>query len=285
MKLHDIRTLMAQYGLRPNKQLGQNFLIDATYLDKIVEAAALVRDDWVLEIGPGLGPLSERLLAAGANVVAVELDGGFTRILRDRFGDHPHFHLYEGDVLEMAVADLLHEAGAPPPLRYKCVANIPYYITSAVIRHLLEGALPPELLVLLMQKEVAERISAEAGDLSLLAVGVQFYGEPQIVTSVPAGAFYPRPKVESSVLRVRPYRPARYHVADPDLFWRVVKAGFGQKRKQLRNSLNAGLPQMDKDGVEAALAAAQIAPQRRAQTLTIDEWVALTDAVQDLVRA
>ena len=279
MTLSEIRALMAQYGLRPNKQLGQNFLIEPVFLDRIVEAARLQPGEWVLEIGPGLGPLTERLLEAGVQVVAVELDRGFARILRDRFGRHPAFHLHEGDMLETQVSDLLRAAGAPEPLRYKCVANIPYYITSAVIRHLLEAPLPPELLVLLMQKEVAQRITAEPGDLSLLAVGVQFYGEPEIVTHVPAGAFYPRPSVDSSVLRVRPYAPPRHTVADPDLFWRVVKAGFGQKRKQLRNSLTAGLSQHEKAYVEQALRADQIEPRRRAQSLTLDEWVALYEAL------
>lgn len=279
MNLSEIRALMAQYGLRPNKSLGQNFLVDAVHLRRIAAAAQLSEADTVLEIGPGLGPLTELLLEQAGRVIAVELDAGFVRVLTDRFGEHPRFVLHHGDILEQAIPTLLHSAGVAGPLRYKCVANIPYYITSAVMRHLLESAVPPELIVLLMQKEVAQRIVAEPGDLSLLAISVQFYGEPEIVNTVPAGAFYPAPKVDSAILRVYPYPDARYAVEDRNFFWEVVKAGFGQKRKQLRNSLTAGLPTFDRDAVDAALAASSISAKRRAQSLHIDEWVALYEAL------
>jgi 16S rRNA (adenine1518-N6/adenine1519-N6)-dimethyltransferase len=278
--LMSIRALLNQYNLRPNKKLGQNFLVDPVHLARIVAAGEVRAGDTVVEIGPGLGALTELLLGADARVAAVELDRGFIRVLTDRFGSNPNFRLSHADILGTKITDLLGvwlDAAA----RYKVVANIPYYITSAVIRHLLENDDPtqprPELLVLLMQKEVAQRIVAAPGDLSLLAISVQFYGEPEVVGTVPAGAFYPAPKVDSAILKVRPYSTPRYDVQDLDFFWQVVKAGFGQKRKQLKNSLNAGLGASGGAAIDAALSRAGISPTRRAQTLTIGEWAALTN--------
>ncbi len=280
MNVSEMKALLARYGLRPNKSLGQNFLADPLHLQRIVEAAELRAGETVLEIGPGLGPLTELLLEQAGLVVAVELDRGFIRVLTDRFGERANFRLHHEDVLQSDVPALLIAAGSAEPLRYKCVANIPYYITSAVMRHLLESEVQPELIVLLVQREVAQRITAEPGDLSLLAISVQFYGEPEIVGTVPAGAFYPAPKVDSAILRVRPYPARRYAVDDLDFFWRVVKAGFGQKRKQLKNSLNAGLPQFTSEQITAALGTAHIDVKRRAQSLAIAEWVALYEALR-----
>ncbi|MGH2544190.1 MAG: 16S rRNA (adenine(1518)-N(6)/adenine(1519)-N(6))-dimethyltransferase RsmA [Ardenticatenaceae bacterium] len=285
MRISEIKALMARYGLRPAKSLGQNFLVDPLHLQQIVDAANLHDGETVLEIGPGPGSLTERLLEVAGCVVAVELDKGFVRLLEDRFGTSPNFRLHHQDILATDVPALLKKEGTPDPQQYKCVANIPYYITSAVIRHLLESSVQPQLLVLLVQNEVAQRITARPGDLSLLAVGVQFYGEPEIVDTVSAGAFYPSPKVDSAILRVRPYSEKRYQVENPDLFWAVVRAGFGQKRKQLKNSLNAGLPWFNSEQVSEALAAAGIDEKRRAQTLDIKEWVALYEEVAEVRRS
>jgi 16S rRNA (adenine1518-N6/adenine1519-N6)-dimethyltransferase len=282
MKVPEIKALMARYGLRPNKALGQNFLVEPAYLARIVEAAELAPGETVLEIGPGLGPLTERLLEIAGQVIAVELDSGFIEVLTKRFGHYPHFSLHHQDILRTDIAGLLAAAPEEKRPRYKCVANIPYYITSAVIRHLLESEVVPDLIVLLVQKEVAQRITAAPGDLSLLAIGVQFYGEPEIVATVPAGAFYPAPQVDSAILRVRPYAERPHTLADPDLFWAVVKAGFGQKRKQLKNSLSANLPQFRGSDVTRALETAGIDTTRRAQTLTIQEWVALYEAFEGI---
>jgi 16S rRNA (adenine1518-N6/adenine1519-N6)-dimethyltransferase len=277
-----IRALLNQYNLRPNKKLGQNFLVDPVHLERIVAAGEVHAGEMVLEIGPGLGALTELLLAAQARVTAVELDRGFMRVLTDRFGANPNFKLRHSDILETNVSELLADWN-PTPDTYKVVANIPYYITSAVIRHLLENkdtTQPrPELIVLLMQKEVAQRICAAPGDLSLLAISVQFYGHPEIVGTVPAGAFYPAPNVDSAVLRIRPFATPKHEMHDLDFFWQVIKAGFGQKRKQLKNSLNAGLPRHTAQQIDVALGKAGIAPTRRAQTVTIEEWVALADAL------
>lgn len=280
MRITEIRELMSRYGLRPNKRLGQSFLTDPVYLNRIVEAAELTAEDVVLEVGPGLGPLTERLLGVAGQVVGVEIDKGFVEVLQDRFRHVAHFQLYHQDILKSDIPALLQPVANHDRLRYKSVANIPYYITSSVMRHLLESQVSPNLMVLLVQKEVAQRIIASAGKLSLLAISVQFYGEPEIVSIVPRGAFYPAPKVESAILRIRPYLQKRYEVEELDFFWRVVKAGFGQKRKQLKNSLKAGGLPFNSNQINAALGAAQIDIKRRAQTLAIDEWVGLYEALK-----
>ncbi|MCC6456805.1 MAG: ribosomal RNA small subunit methyltransferase A [Caldilineaceae bacterium] len=270
-----------RYQIDPKKSLGQNFLIDAGYLDRIVAAADLTPTDTVLEIGPGVGTLTSRLAAQAGHVVAVELDDRLIALLRADFASQPHVQIVHADILEVDPAALLaahvQEGSAAGSLarEYKVVANLPYYITSLVLRQLLEATRPPALAVLMVQKEVAERICATPGDLSLLAVSVQFYAVPRIVLRVPAGAFYPAPKVDSAVLRleVRP-EPAVTGVS-PKAFFRVVRAGFGQKRKQLANSLSAGLA-LPKSVVQHALESAAIDPKRRAETLSLPEWGTLS---------
>lgn len=275
----DPRAVMRRFGIRPRKSLGQHFLVDRSYLAAIIEAAEVMPDDLVLEIGPGLGVLTEALAARVGRVVAVELDPEMRRVLADVLAPCTNVDLVAADILDVAPGDLLEgldptEAGRP----YKVVANLPYNITSAVLRHLLEARHPPVRAVVMVQREVAERILAEPGDMSILAVAVQFYATASSVTDVPAQAFYPRPKVQSRVLRldVRP-EPA-VPVADPAAFFRTVRAGFGQKRKQLKNSLAAGLDIGTAEAV-VALEAAGIDPTRRAQTLDLTEWARLTAAL------
>lgn len=275
----DPRAVMRRFGIRPRKSLGQHFLVDRSYLAAIIEAAEVMPDDLVLEIGPGLGVLTEALAARVGRVVAVELDPEMRRVLADVLAPCTNVDLVAADILDVAPGDLLEgldptEAGRP----YKVVANLPYNITSAVLRHLLEARHPPVRAVVMVQREVAERILAEPGDMSILAVAVQFYATASSVTDVPAQAFYPRPKVQSRVLRldVRP-EPA-VPVGDPAAFFRTVRAGFGQKRKQLKNSLAAGLDIGTAEAV-VALEAAGIDPTRRAQTLDLTEWARLTAAL------
>lgn len=271
--------LIRRFGLDPKKSLGQNYLIDDSHLDRIAAAGDLGPADAVLEIGPGLGVLTRRLADRAGCVVAVELDDRLIGVLRTLFAERKNVTVVHGDILAQAPGALFAAAGCRPPAQgYKVVANLPYYITSPVLRHLLEAAPPPRLAVVMVQREVAERICAQPGEMSVLAVSVQFYAVPAIVQRVPAGAFYPRPSVESAVLRldVRP-APAVSDVA-PERFFRVVRAGFAQKRKQLLNSLSAGLGR-PKDEIAAALAAAQIDPRRRAETLALAEWGALCRAL------
>lgn len=270
--------------VRAKKSLGQNFLHDRACLDKIVEAAELAADDLVLEIGPGEGVLTRELAAQAAGVIAVELDDRLITPLRAMFATQlDRVKIVHGDILEMdpvALVDQLASrlpagksaltAAADAGSSYKVVANLPYYITSAVLRQLLEAKRPPTRAVLLVQLEVAQRICAQPGDMSLLAVSVQYYAQPQLVQRVPAGAFRPVPKVDSAILRLDVYpQPAVDIAAEP--FFAVVRAGFGQKRKQLLNSLSAGLGRT-KAEVVAALQRAGVDPMRRAETLSLAEW-------------
>ncbi len=295
-----VRDLLDKYNLRPRKGLGQNFLADPNILRKIVEAADLTPDATVLEIGPGLGMLTRFLSQAAGRVVAVELDEALFGLLRQELSGLPNLELVQGDILQLDVGRLVEGQTAntqpqtsnfqSPPARaaqpgraisnlqslpYTVVANLPYYITSAAIRHVQEAHPPPQRIVLTVQREVAERIVAAPGELSLLAVSVQFYGRPRIVARIPAGAFVPPPKVDSAVVRIDTHPAAPVEVADVEAFFRVVRAGFGQKRKQIKNSLAAGLG-LPGGEAAAALARAGIDPQRRAQTLSLAEWAGLT---------
>ena len=274
----ETKELMRRFGVNPKQSLAQNFLMDAEQLARIAAAAALTATDTVLEIGPGLGSLTQYLAAQAGRVVAVELDDRLIEILRSHFGTQPHVQVVHGDILTLEPGVLVRADDSDAPVAYKVVANLPYYITSAVLRHLLEADHRPTQIVVLVQKEVAERICAAPGDLSLLAVSVQFYAEPTLVQRVPASAFHPAPKVDSAVLRlaVRPH-PAVPDV-NPDAFFRVARAGFSQKRKQLANTLSAGL-HLPKADLITLLNNQGIDPTRRAETLTLAEWGILTQAL------
>jgi 16S rRNA (adenine1518-N6/adenine1519-N6)-dimethyltransferase len=260
--------LLRRFNLRPKKSLGQNFLVDEAALARVAAAAELTPADSVLEIGPGLGSLTRHLAEAAGQVVAVELDQSLLPALRYVLEPYANVTLLPGDILQLAPSTL---ALGPA---YKVVANIPYYITSAVLRHLLEGNPKPALIVLTVQREVAERLCAGPGAMSLLAVSVQVYSRPRIVARTPAGAFYPRPEVDSAVVRLEVLPEPAVAGMDMDHFFRVVKAGFSQKRKQLRNALAGGL-QLAPAVVEAALGRAGVDPQRRAETLGLAEWGAV----------
>jgi len=265
--------LLKRYDLRPHKGLGQNFLQDPLALEEIVETADIQPSDTVLEIGPGLGSLTRYLSVSAKEVVAVELDEHLLPPLRAILSPYQNVRLIQNDILKISPKDLFLEND------YVVVANIPYYITSAVIRHLLESAIKPRRIVLTVQKEVAQRICAEPGDMSLLALSVQVYGKPHIAANIPASAFFPAPKVDSAVLIVEIY-PAPLIDADLlDAFFRLIKAGFGQKRKTLRNSLSAGLHIPPAEAVNF-LMRANVDPQRRAETLALAEWSELTSIMQ-----
>jgi len=272
----DMRQLLREFGLRPKKSLGQNWLVDESALSRIAAAAELSPHDTVLEIGPGLGALTRHLAERAGRVVAIELDAALIPPLHRSLADYANITIVQGDILQFSPSALV---GGPDSSSYKVVANLPYYITSAVIRHLLEAAVPPSLIVLTVQLEVAQRMTAAPGKMSLLAVSVQFYGRPSIVTHIKAGSFYPPPQVDSAVVRIEPYSRPAVEVADRDRFFAVVKAGFSQKRKQLHNALAAGLahPQAD---VAAALERAGVDGRRRAETLTLGEWASVARALR-----
>ncbi len=256
-------------AIKPNKSLGQHWLRDEATLDQIVRFANVQFDDVVLEVGPGLGTLTARLLAAGAKVHAVEFDAELAKQLPRRI---------QSTALTVENADILTFDLSSLPQGYKVVANVPYYITSAIVRRLLESPNPPETATLLVQKEVAERIAAEPGAMSLLSVSAQFYATVSLGPIVPAALFEPAPKVDSQVVRLD-YSGARYMDIDTKQFFRIVKAGFAERRKKLRSSLAGGL-QLPKEQVDELLGRAQINPEARAQELSLDDWHRLSAIVQ-----
>jgi 16S rRNA (adenine1518-N6/adenine1519-N6)-dimethyltransferase len=244
-------------------------------LSEIVAAAEVSGADSVLEVGCGLGSLTRLLATVAGNVVAVEIDPKLAAIARDTLGGLGNVRVVCADILELDLVDL-----ALPP-GYIVAANIPYYLTSPIIRTFLESGARPRRLVLTVQKEVAQRICAEPPEMSILAVSVQIYGKPRIVAEIPATAFFPVPKVDSAVVRIDCYqRPAVPPALDPT-FFRILKAGFSQPRKMLRNTLASGLsaPAVD---VQSLLLGVGIDPRRRPQTLSVDEWIRLSQAAVDL---
>lgn len=268
--------MLKRYHLDPRKGLGQNFLVEHKALIKIVNSAELSLQDSVLEIGAGLGSLTRLLATAAGEVKAVEIDPRLLPALNEVVGRYPNVQVIEGDILALDPGQIVGKPG------YVVVANIPYYITSAIIRHLLENPVKPARLVLTMQREVAERICAEPGDLSLLALSVQVYGTPRISAIIPAQAFYPAPKVDSATLRVDLHPQPVFNDRQREQFFTLIRAGFSQKRKMLRNTLSAGL-HLPADTAADFLRAAGIDPGRRAQTLNLVEWKTLVNEMQDVL--
>ncbi len=269
--------LLRRYDLRARKGLGQHFLIDSGALDKIIESAELTSSDLVFEVGPGLGVLTERLADKARRVIAIELDNTLAGILKERLSSRQNVTIVNEDVLKTNPEELIKAQGAAS---YKVVANLPYYITSPVLRHFLEASVKPSSMVVMVQKEVSDQITAEPGRLSILGISVQLYGKPAFVTRVPAAGFYPPPKVDSAVVRIDIYPRPAANVTDPDGFFRVVKAGFRAARKQIGNSLARGLD-IPKAEALALLSKAGIDPLRRAETLTLEEWARLWQTFKD----
>lgn len=263
-----LRHLLSRHHMRPNKSFGQNFLVSRAVLQQMVETADLEASDQVLEVGAGTGVLTRELARKARRVVAVEMEENMLALLAKTTSDFSNIELVARNLLYLNPEEVFGRA------RYKLVANLPYYITAPTFRHFLESANPPGLLVVMVQYEVAQRIVAEPGDLSLLGVSVQFYGQPRIVARVPARAFYPAPKVDSAILRVEVHPQTPLTPRERDSFFRVVQAGFSERRKQLHNSLAHGLHRKDEE-IRGWLAAAQIEASRRAETLSIDEWLRL----------
>lgn len=262
--------LLRAYGLQPKKSLGQNFLVDPSGLDKVMQAAGLSPEDTVLEIGAGLGSLTVLLAQTVRRVIAVEIDRGLIAPLTEAVSEYDNVQIVEGDILKIPPEELnLGEA-------YLVVANIPYYISSAIIRRLLETQNRPPRIVLTVQQEVAERICAKDGKFSLLALSVQVFGVPRIQARIAAGCFYPAPDVDSAVLSITLFPQPLIAPEELDTFFRLARAGFSQKRKTLRNTLSAGLG-LPAVQAESLLTAAGIDPRRRAETLSIAEWGRLTD--------
>ncbi|MEO1646166.1 MAG: 16S rRNA (adenine(1518)-N(6)/adenine(1519)-N(6))-dimethyltransferase RsmA, partial [Chloroflexota bacterium] len=228
------REHMQSYGLNPKKSLGQNFMHDPNTIEKIVTTARIMPEDTVVEIGPGTGELTARLADYARHVMAIEIDQRLEPVLEERFADTQNVYFVFQDILETDVVSLV---GNKP---FVVVANVPYYITTAILQHLLEREHRPKRIVITMQYEVAERICAKPGNMTLLSNSVQYYGEPEIVSKLSPAVFWPRPNIDSAILRIETFEQPRVAVPDDKLFFRVVKAGFSQKRKQLRNALSGG---------------------------------------------
>ena len=278
--LAQTRRLLRQFNIRARKGLGQHFLIDREVLENIIATAELAPTDVVMEIGPGLGILTRELAARAGRVVAIELDNKLADILKKSLASLGNVTIVNDDVLRLEPAALLQEKkpGLPPtitsPSSYKVVANLPYYITSPVLRHFLEASVKPQVIVVMVQKEVAEVIAAKPGRMSVLTISVQFYGKPRIIDYVPAQSFYPVPEVDSAVLRIDVYPQPEVAVTDDEGFFKIVRAGFTASRKQIANSLVQGLGS-PKTEVLSLLEKTDIAPRRRAETLTLEEWARL----------
>lgn len=258
--LNDLRLAMQLAGLKASKGLGQHFLVDRPSLDAVMAAGELTSDDTVLEVGPGLGTMTIPLAQAVGQVVAVEQDPALAQLLeRDR---PTNLRVIAGDIMQFDLGMLPHG--------YKVVANIPYYLTSGLLRRLLEAENHPRLLALLIQKEVAQRVAAEPGKMSILAVSVQYYGQPEVVQIVPRQLFWPSPQVDSAILQVRVSDQPAFE-ADRDKLFRLVKAGFGERRKMLKNSLAGGL-NMSMELAGQLIESADISPTARAQELSLADW-------------
>jgi 16S rRNA (adenine1518-N6/adenine1519-N6)-dimethyltransferase len=268
-----VKNLLRQSGIKARKSLGQHFLVDGTVLSTIIEAAELSSGDTVIEVGPGLGILTSELARHAGNVIAVELDTELASLLQRRLASLPNLRVINADILKVKLSKLLGGKS-----KYKVVANLPYYITSPVLRYFVEASPKPSLMVMMVQKEVGEAIVAGPGDMSLLAVSLQVYSRARIVASVPAQSFYPQPKVDSVILRFDTLPEPAVKVADMHAFFEVVKSGFSSPRKQLHNSLAHGLG-MKPAEVAPFLNRAAIDPKRRAETLSLEEWAKLYEVL------
>ena len=273
METSPVKALLQQFGLKAKKRLGQHFLVDEDILECILSAAELSRKDIVVEVGPGLGILTKRLAEVVGKVIAVELDFKLVRMLRESLVSFSNIKIIHADILKIAPQQLLGDYLTIPELAqvYKVVANLPYYITSPILRHFLEAWAKPSLMVVMVQKEVGEAIAANPGKMSLLSVRTQFYSKPIIIAFVPAGSFYPPPKVDSLILRLDVYSKPPIEVCDVDSFFDIVSCGFRSPRKQLRNSLAQALG-MSPSQVALLLGRAGIEAKRRAETLNLGEW-------------
>ena len=274
----------SKYGVRPSKSLGQNFIRDMSVIEHIVDGAGIEPDDMVIEIGPGLGVLTSALASRAAFVTAVEIDGRLIPVLEETLKDYGNVRVINRDILNTDIGQLVEESRSEGLFSGKVhiVGNLPYYITTPIIMKLLEDNVPADSITVMMQKEVADRIRSAPGSRTYGAISaaVQYYCRVSKITDVPKEAFVPRPKVESTVLRLEPLKDEKPQVKDENMYLRCVKAGFAQRRKTLLNSLSSA-GGIDKETVKMRLEAAGIDPGRRAETLTVEEFARMADSFSD----
>ena len=269
----EVKRLLRQSGLKAKKGLGQHFLIDEKALETIVIAAELSPEDIVIEVGPGLGVLTIELARRAGKVIAVELDTKLASLLKRRLTSLPNVNIVNADILKVSPSQLLGGEN-----NYKVVANLPYYVTSPILRYFVEASPKPSLMIVMVQKEVGIAIAASPGKMSLLAVSLQVYSKPKIISYVSSQSFYPPPKVDSAIVRFDLFPEPAVKIADIDGFFKVVRCGFSSPRKQLRNSLAHGL-EVKPAEVGLLLEKARIEPQRRAETLSLEEWARLYEVL------
>ncbi|HET7629499.1 MAG TPA: 16S rRNA (adenine(1518)-N(6)/adenine(1519)-N(6))-dimethyltransferase RsmA [Bacillales bacterium] len=280
------KALLREHGLSLKKSLGQNFLIDAAVLDRITEVLQLSSGDGVLEIGPGIGALTQQLARRADRVVAVEIDERMVKVLRCLFADEERVTVIHEDFLKVDLNDLISEQFKPGQ-RVTVAANLPYYITTPILLKLVHSGLSFEKIVVMVQKEVAERIAASPGDKNYgsLSIAVQYYAHASTALTVPKTAFLPNPKVDSAVLALVMRPDPAVEVADEDFFFKVVRNAFKQRRKTIYNNLSRNLlPNVDKPVLMACFENSGIDPKRRAETVSLREFAALSDELLPLAR-
>lgn len=267
MKKNSIKSLLKKYNMQPKRGLGQNFLTDESVLQKIVQTADLSKSDCVVEVGPGLGVLTKKLAQEAKKVISVELDKSLIKILQSELSNCENVELVNMDALKYI----------PPQEKYKLIANIPYYITSPLISHFLANKRKPVKTVLLIQKEVAEKICAKAKNLNVLAIHVQIFGTPRIISKVSPESFYPAPKVDSAILSVDIYKKPLVPYEKIESFFKIVHAGFSQGRKTILNALANKITEIEKSDFKKTLESCKISPKARAQHLSIEDWICITN--------
>lgn len=277
-----VKEILAEYQVRPRHGLGQNFLVDSYAIDKLLTATQLGKEDTVLEIGPGIGTLTQKLAQLAKRVIAIEKDQRMTEVLKQTLSGYTNIEVIHGDALKadytkyLALRDLA-KRDKLPTTNYKLVANLPYYITAPVIRKFLETEQKPSSLTLIVQKEVAQRICAKSPKMSILAVSVQVYAIPKVISYIKKNSFWPQPRVDAAILQITPF-PTSY-TQDFPKFFTVVKAGFKQPRKQLVNNLSKELD-ITRAKAEQWLLANHIQPTQRAETLSVQDWLNLANTLQ-----
>jgi len=273
-----IKNLLEKRGIKPSKKLGQNFLVSKSVLERILRAANLKKTDIILEIGPGIGTLTRELAKRVKKVIAVEKDKKMIEILKETLKEFENIEIVEGDILKLENGSMVKWFNG---LSYKIVANLPYYITSPLIRKFLESKNPPSQMILMVQKEVAQRICAPPKKMNVLALSVQFYSKPEIISFVSKKSFWPCPKVDSAILKLKVKRQKAK--VNKDLFFKIVKAGFSHPRKQLVNNLSFEL-KLEKEKIKSWLLKNKINPTQRAQTLQLNDWLKLAKTFKNLLK-
>lgn len=278
MKLYapsTIRDIKDRYGFRLSKSLGQNFLTDKNIIDKIIDATEIADEDLVIEIGPGIGVLTYEAAQKAGKVTAIEIDKNLIPILKDNLSEFDNVEIVNQDVLKTDLNSMIDESGCK---KAKIIGNLPYYITTPIIMAILERRIHADSITVMMQKEVADRIKSKPGSkvYGALSVAVQYYCTVQTVAVVPKEVFYPVPKVDSAVLRLDIRKDKPVELIDEKMFFRCIKAGFGQRRKTLSNSL-IGIGDVTKDEVKECLSSVGIDEKRRAETLSLDEFANLAN--------